>query len=630
MLQNNFIYAQAKALFQTELDAGNILNTAIVFLADTGEIWTHGKYFATSLSAEEIENLITSSETIEEFIKQVSPAEVAISTTEPVNDEKIWIDPSDAEDTFVSSALPAAVTELTSSSSSENIIAAFGGAPEFNKILEQVRTLNNVGFITINNDSTGGRIPATVKADKTANQLNISYIGDNKLVTMVVTNTDGTFSCAVSEAGIGSEASDLSNYLAKDNTTEFTPTADYNPATKKYVDDSISTQATNIISQITDSAPETLDTLNELAAALGDDPNFATTITNQIAGKADSVHTHAITDVTGLVNNGDGNSFLANDGTYKEIASSNQYLDMSIFTGESGTLSEEDYQKVVNAYNNKVTAGYTEGGLFPMSIIHEQQIYAIVYNPNIPDSEDGVSVDAVNLHFMYIVVRESDKGFNVISDRMTLQKSGDGTKFLSDDGTYKTVDGGTTGSSDSILTQEEQNTILNAINAVPFDSGYSEGNQKNGTITQEQYQSIINALPEKVKSGDTRFYFISYDSLDSQSVSSGGMQMGIIFSGMLQYDNTNGSGRVLLFGTRTYFDLYHNIMGHVGYSNSAIEVKNNSDGTYPYTYWCERLLASTIMDGSTIVNAKVLTESEYAALGTTPETDNVLYFVTPD
>ena len=32
---------------------------------------------------------------------------------------------------------------------------------------------------------------------------------------------------------------DLSNYLAKDNATEFTPTGDYNPATKKYVDDSI-------------------------------------------------------------------------------------------------------------------------------------------------------------------------------------------------------------------------------------------------------------------------------------------------------------------------------------------------------------------------------------------------------
>jgi len=44
--------------------------------------------------------------------------------------------------------------------------------------------------------------------------------------------------------------------------------------------------ATNIVASITDSAPATLDTLNELAAALGDDPNFATTVTNNIATKA--------------------------------------------------------------------------------------------------------------------------------------------------------------------------------------------------------------------------------------------------------------------------------------------------------------------------------------------------------
>ena len=43
--------------------------------------------------------------------------------------------------------------------------------------------------------------------------------------------------------------------------------------------------ATNIIATITDSAPTTLDTLNELAAALGDDPNFATTTANSIAEK---------------------------------------------------------------------------------------------------------------------------------------------------------------------------------------------------------------------------------------------------------------------------------------------------------------------------------------------------------
>lgn len=41
------------------------------------------------------------------------------------------------------------------------------------------------------------------------------------------------------------------------------------------------TAAANVV----DSAPATLDTLNELAAALGDDANFSTTVTNSIATK---------------------------------------------------------------------------------------------------------------------------------------------------------------------------------------------------------------------------------------------------------------------------------------------------------------------------------------------------------
>jgi hypothetical protein len=52
-------------------------------------------------------------------------------------------------------------------------------------------------------------------------------------------------------------------------------TLEADPVTKTYVD----TQVTNVI----DAAPGALDTLNELAAALGDDANFATTITNSIA-----------------------------------------------------------------------------------------------------------------------------------------------------------------------------------------------------------------------------------------------------------------------------------------------------------------------------------------------------------
>lgn len=52
------------------------------------------------------------------------------------------------------------------------------------------------------------------------------------------------------------------------------------------------------VAALVDSAPDLLDTLGELAAALGDDPNFATTIAGQIAGKADAVHTHTASQIS--------------------------------------------------------------------------------------------------------------------------------------------------------------------------------------------------------------------------------------------------------------------------------------------------------------------------------------------
>lgn len=41
----NFIYAKTKDLFIKELEAGNVVDEAIVFIEDTKEIWNHGTYF---------------------------------------------------------------------------------------------------------------------------------------------------------------------------------------------------------------------------------------------------------------------------------------------------------------------------------------------------------------------------------------------------------------------------------------------------------------------------------------------------------------------------------------------------------------------------------------------------------
>lgn len=63
------------------------------------------------------------------------------------------------------------------------------------------------------------------------------------------------------------------------------------PTTPTAADKDNSTQIANTafvqaaLAALVGSSPEALDTLNELAAALGNDPNFATTVTNELAGK---------------------------------------------------------------------------------------------------------------------------------------------------------------------------------------------------------------------------------------------------------------------------------------------------------------------------------------------------------
>lgn len=94
-----------------------------------------------------------------------------------------------------------------------------------------------------------------------------------------------------------------------------------NIATETYVN----TQIANLV----DTAPTTLDTLNELAAALGDDPNFATTITTQLGLK---VNTSSLATVA--------TSGSYNDLTNKPTIFSGSYNDLSNKPSLSITLGK--------------------------------------------------------------------------------------------------------------------------------------------------------------------------------------------------------------------------------------------------------------------------------------------------
>ncbi|MCI5836227.1 MAG: phage tail fiber protein [Veillonellaceae bacterium] len=92
------------------------------------------------------------------------------------------------------------------------------------------------------------------------------------------TDADDRFATAID---MNTKANKTDVYTKSESNAKYQPKGTY--ASVEYVD--------GRVANLVNSAPETLDTLQELAAALGNDPNFATTVSNQIGTKADKATT---------------------------------------------------------------------------------------------------------------------------------------------------------------------------------------------------------------------------------------------------------------------------------------------------------------------------------------------------
>lgn len=121
-----------------------------------------------------------------------------------------------------------------------------------------------------------------------------------------VSNLRGTITSI--QDNIGTISSDIASLKAIDH-SQF--------ATEQYVDDKVS--------DLINSAPGALDTLNELAAALNNDANFATTITNKLANKADKSE---IPTLTSQLTNDSG--FISESEEYVTAAALNDLNDRVI------------------------------------------------------------------------------------------------------------------------------------------------------------------------------------------------------------------------------------------------------------------------------------------------------------
>jgi hypothetical protein len=125
-----------------------------------------------------------------------------------------------------------------------------------------------------------------------ANYANVSYVDSE--INDLSTSVNNQLSLKADTSSVNSQITTLSNNVntqlnLKANSADLAVVAisgSYNDLLNKPTDLATQTYVNTQIANVIDTAPTTLDTLNELAAALGDDPNFATTISNQIGLKA--------------------------------------------------------------------------------------------------------------------------------------------------------------------------------------------------------------------------------------------------------------------------------------------------------------------------------------------------------
>ena len=120
-----------------------------------------------------------------------------------------------------------------------------------------------------------------------------------------------------------------------------------------YTDARADARAQLKIDALVDSAPGTLDTLNELAAALGDDANFSTTITNQISAIPDwSAAGVGTIHASNYVDN--NTTYVSADFTHDDLTGfvANEHIDWT--AASAGTIDPSNY---VNTGNTTYTAG---------------------------------------------------------------------------------------------------------------------------------------------------------------------------------------------------------------------------------------------------------------------------------
>lgn len=406
-----------------------------------------------------------------------------------------------------------------------------------------------------------------------------------------------------------SETVDLNGYLTKtDAASTYQPKGNYlTSVPEEYVTETELTAkgyatTTQVNTKLDSSAYTATDVLSKVKTVDGIGSGLDADLLDGKQGNEYALKTEVITEAPS-----DGKTYGRKNKQWSEIIASNQYLDLTtLFPSESGTLSEENYQKIVDAVNKGITTARIEtdpDGFSPITISNSTETYSIITNILTVDSGDH----SIGLMVTTVIINKSNKTYTSVSNQQSLQNTGSGTKYLSDNGQYKAIT-----TSSGVLPQETQNNILDAINAIKFED------KNKTTVTAQEYNAIVSAFDGKITPSNDYMYFINYDKAEPGKFGSSGTNEPI-FGALLNYDASN---TINIVSNITFYDYYYSIMSSKKVGQVALVIKDSSKG-YALSYINS---VGVPVTSNTVTNIIKLNQAAYDRL--TVKDSNALYIIT--
>jgi hypothetical protein len=238
-----------------------------------------------------------------------------------------------------------------------------------------------------------------------------------------------------------SETVDLNGYLTKtDAASTYQPKGNYlTSVPEEYVTETELNAkgyatTTQVNTKLDSSAYTATDVLSKVKTVDGVGSGLDADLLDGKQGNEYALKTEAITEAPS-----DGKTYGRKNKQWSEIIASNQYLDLTtLFPSESGTLPDENYQKIVDAVNKGITTARIEtdpDGFSPITINNSTETYSIITNSLAIDPKDR----SILLTIITVIINKSDKTYTSVSNQQSLQNTGSGTKYLSDNGQYREI-----------------------------------------------------------------------------------------------------------------------------------------------------------------------------------------------